>query len=242
MIVVGNTHAARTVFAGGSEATTRQPTADLCAGDVAALDLRPDLDTVVVSVVPPADRILAAACPRAGFLTAEEAPLPIRYETPESLGADRVANALAALALYGAPVVIADCGTATTLTLVDASGALAGGAIAPGLGTCIAAVRTHTPHLPEFPVAWPESPLGRTTVESLQVGLLRGHAALIRELAAGMAPGARLVLTGGWSPLLAERVGAVRHGNLTAWGGKVYWESCIRRNEREIDDTDTYGG
>jgi type III pantothenate kinase len=130
-------------------------------------------------------------------------------------------------------VLAIDCGTATTLTLVDARGRLAGGAIAPGLTPCVDAVRHHTPRLPGFPVEWPASAIGRSTVESLQVGVVRGHVAMIRALAAEMAPGVPIVMTGGWSAMLADRVpGAVRHGNLTAWGGKVYWESCIRRTHQ----------
>ncbi len=236
VVVAGNSHTTRTVFRGGEEAVTRLSTADLVDGRLGALDLQPELDTVIVSVVPAADPVLQVACPRAGFLLHEDALIAIEYDPPESLGADRLANALAARELYGAPVLVVDCGTATTLTLVDAAGCLAGGAIGPGLTPCLDAVRTHTPLLPGIPVEWPSRAIGRSTIESLQIGLVRGHAGMIRALAAEMAPGVPLVMTGGWSPLLAQRVGAVRHGNLTAWGGRVYWESCIRRNEREIDD------
>lgn len=251
VLVVGNTRTTRTEFdegaasgilAGGppprgSAPVTAILTADLVAGRTELLALQPDLDTVVVSVVPPADRVLLEACPRAGLLRADDAPIAIHYDPPESLGADRIANALAACDLFGTPVLVVDCGTATTLTLVDASGALAGGAIAPGLTPSIDALRQHTPHLPPIEVEIPPSPLGQTTVHSLQSGVVLGHAGMIRHLAGEMAPGVPIVLAGGWARLFETLIpGAVRHGNLTAWGGRVYWKSCIRGNQRDRND------
>lgn len=225
--MVGNSRTAVTAFEDETgDLIGTVPTAAVLSGDVSALGLRPDLKTLVVSVVPEATAILACKHPDVQVLRAEDAPIAIRYEPPSGLGTDRLANALAARALFGAPVLAVDCGTATTLTLVNAQGELAGGAIALGLGSSRDALAARTAQLPEVPLAIPPTAIGLDTRTAMQVGLVLGHAGMIAHLAERMAPGVPIVMTGGWSSLLVDLVpGAIRHGNLTAWGGKVYWES-----------------
>ncbi|MBM3275364.1 MAG: type III pantothenate kinase, partial [Candidatus Sericytochromatia bacterium] len=131
---------------------------------------------------------------------------------------------------------VVDAGTATTLTYVDARGVLAGGAIMLGLSASAEELGRRGARLHQVRLEIPPSALGRSTVSSLQSGLVLGHAGAVRHLAELIDPGARRVVTGGWRKLVVELLpGAVEHGNLTAWGGRVYWQSCIRAHERPYD-------
>jgi len=139
-----------------------------------------------------------------------ELPLPLRvdYGTPETLGVDRVLSAAAAVERHGAPVIVAGCGTATTLDLVDAAGVFRGGAILCGLALQRDALAHGTAQLPAVELTAPDHAVGGSTVECLQSGLVYGHAAAIAGLAArqraelGLAA-APLIGTGGLSGLLA---------------------------------------
>lgn len=169
---------------------------------------------VVASVVPALEEAL-----RAGLQAAFAAPvrfvgdaqarprMPIAYARPEELGADRLANAVAARARFGAPVIVADLGTATTLDVVDAEGAYAGGAILPGLAMQMRALAEGTARLVGARLAPPADALGRTTEESLRVGVVLGTACALEGLVARMREAlgshAPLVLTGGRARMIA---------------------------------------
>ncbi len=133
-------------------------------------------------------------------------PMPVHVPHPERIGADRLLGAFAALRLHGAPVIVIDLGTATTVDAVDASGAFVGGAIAAGLELGLAALASGTARLPRVPAAMPERAIGRDTSEALQSGAVLGHIGLVRELTERIAAeltgdGARprVVVTGGLS-------------------------------------------
>ncbi|NCO58692.1 MAG: hypothetical protein COW73_10255 [Nitrospirae bacterium CG18_big_fil_WC_8_21_14_2_50_70_55] len=128
---------------------------------------------------------------------------------PNQAGVDRIAAAVGALARAQPPLIVVDCGTATTCTLIDLGAAgepcYRGGAIAPGLETALAGLRGRAPHLPA-PAAAAEIP-GTTTETALALGSIAGHAwmvdALVARLAATAAGGAaELLLTGGCATLL----------------------------------------
>jgi type III pantothenate kinase len=134
------------------------------------------------------------------------------------VGPDRLVNGYAAAHLYGRPVVVVDCGTATTVDAVDASGAFVGGAIAPGLVMGLAGLAARTARLPRVEPRLPERAIGRDTVSAIAAGAVLGHRILVegllarvrRELAApaGIAPADVLaVLTGGLAA--------------TAWGRSI---------------------
>jgi type III pantothenate kinase len=169
--------------------------------------LPPDSPIVLVSVVPAVAEALRAAWHGHPLLVvnADTAGLPIAYDPPGALGADRLANAAALVAQWGWGIAV-DCGTATTLTVVDAQGIIRGGAIMPGLGTARASLVSQTAQLPEVPLEAPEAPWGTSTVGSIQTGLVHGHVGAIAHLVARMraelGPEAPVVLTGGWSGLL----------------------------------------
>jgi type III pantothenate kinase len=132
--------------------------------------------------------------------------LVIRYDNPHEVGADRIVNAVAAIEAYGAPVVVVDFGTATTLDVVDADGAYLGGAIAPGVETSAEALFSKAARLSKVDLEDPGRVIGRNTRESVQAGLLLGEAAmvdgLVRRVWAALGVETPVVATGG----LAERM------------------------------------
>ena len=148
------------------------------------------VDRVVVATVVPAiqssitrlaEKWLKAPCK---FLeSGEQVKLPVDYNPPSSVGPDRIANALAALKLHKPPIIVVDFGTATTFDVVNGDGVYAGGAILPGLEVSSAALVGRTSRLPRFELKAPQRAIGKTTVESLQSGLMLGYAGAIDKLA-----------------------------------------------------------
>jgi type III pantothenate kinase len=171
---------------------------------------------VLASTVPAVTAAVEAVAARLSIpcLTASAAtvPIPVRVERPGDVGPDRLVNAYAGARLYGAPAVVVDCGTATTLDAVDRDGAFVGGAIAPGLVLGLDALAARTARLPRVAPDLPAGPIGRDTTTAIQAGTVLGHRALIEGLlglmrrqlgaAAGLAPAeVRVVLTGGLAAL-----------------------------------------
>ncbi|MBI3885118.1 MAG: type III pantothenate kinase [Opitutae bacterium] len=143
----------------------------------------------VCSVVPAVVYSLRSACLKyfnhepfvlqAGVKTG----LKVRYRNPHEVGADRIANAVAAAHRHpGRDLIVVDCGTATTFDVVTAGGDYLGGAIMPGVGVSAETLASHTAKLPRVEIAQPDSVLGRSTVESIQAGLFHGHVGAMRHL------------------------------------------------------------
>jgi len=138
-------------------------------------------------------------------------PFGMAYATPETLGADRLAAAAGAHALFpdADPLVVLDAGTALTLEVV-AGGAYRGGAIAPGPDLLRRALARGTAQLPEVDPALPPSPIGSTTREAVQVGVMGGFVGATRGLlaatAAALGTGPFVVATGGWAGFLAAHL------------------------------------
>ena len=184
----------------------------------------------VASVVPGAAAALVAAGRRTGVapveLTGASWPLPVGYDDPGELGADRVANALGALDRYGAPVIVVDLGTATTLEVVAADGTLAGGAIAPGIGVGLDALRLRAPHLPAIPLTPPgpgDPAVATTAAGALRSGVLWGAGALVDGLvrrARGLVGPCPVVATGAGAAVAAAAAASVTavDRDLTLWG------------------------
>lgn len=105
--------------------------------------------------------------------------MPIRYDNPTEVGADRIVNSVAAHHLYGAPVVVVDFGTATTFDVVDPSSAYAGGVIAPGLEISSEALFSHASKLSQVDLKRPDRLVGRSTVGALQSGIYYGYLGLV---------------------------------------------------------------
>jgi type III pantothenate kinase len=143
-------------------------------------------------------------------VAAGTAPLPVDYDPPSALGADRIADAVAAVAGWGAPVVVVDAGTAITCDLVDGAGRFAGGAIAPGPCTAYRGLVERIPHLGLARGLPPDGDLplaATTTYDAVRVGVTRGAAALVDSLVAGYRSrvgAAPVVVTGGLGPTVAR--------------------------------------
>jgi type III pantothenate kinase len=156
--------------------------------------------------------------------------LPIRYHDRNAVGADRIANAIAARGLYGTPAIVVDLGTATTFDCVSRQGAYLGGVIAPGVVTSSEELFRRAARLPRVELRRPERALGRTTEQSLQAGLLWGTAgqvdALVRRLALEMQGTPSVIATGGLAKLIAPECETVNRVDefLTLKGMAMVWE------------------
>lgn len=208
-------------------------------GGLLALDGQgwPDVEQVVVSsVVPTLTTAYIALAERAtgrsplvigpGVRTG----VPVAYDNPHEIGADRIVNAAAAVDGFGAPVIVVDFGTATTLDVVDTSGAYVGGAIAPGVETGAEALLRRAARLSAVDLEPPRHVIGKTTRESLQAGLLVGAAAmvdgLVRRTWQEIGAECPVVATGGLAELVAplsETIGQV-DVDLTLKGLLLVWE------------------
>lgn len=137
-------------------------------------------DVIISSVVPPVAQSLSRMCER--YLHVQpmivgpgvKTGLNVRTENPREVGADRIVNAVAAIALYGPPLIIVDFGTATTFCAVNAKGEYLGGVIAPGIQISTEALYARTAKLPRVELVTPERVIGKNTVASIQSGILYG--------------------------------------------------------------------
>ena len=158
--------------------------------------------------------------------------LPIRYRDRGSVGADRLANAIAARALYGTPSIVVDLGTATTFDCISRQGAYLGGAIAPGVGTSAEELFRRAARLPRVELRRPARALGRTTEESLQAGVLWGAAgqvdALVRRLALEMKGTPAVIATGGLAALVTPECETINRVDeaLTLKGMRLIWNAA----------------
>lgn len=163
---------------------------------------------VASCVVPAARRTLARALPGTHFLSPKSpCGIALRYPGAKTLGADRLANAIAASRLHAAPAIAADFGTAATFDVIDATGAFIGGVIAPGRSTLARALESATALLPHVRPTMPRRALGRGTRGAIRSGLAIGFAglasAIITALRKEFAPDRPLVIaTGGDAPFV----------------------------------------
>jgi type III pantothenate kinase len=134
--------------------------------------------------------------------------LPIRYDNPAEVGADRIVNSLAARELFGAPAIVVDLGTATTFDVVNARGEYTGGIISPGLMISAEALFDHASRLYRVDVRRPDQLVGRTTVGAMQSGIYWGYIGLIDgildRLLAEMEGHPAIIATGGQADLVAS--------------------------------------
>jgi type III pantothenate kinase len=139
----------------------------------------------ICSGVPRATAHLRRMCERyLGYLPTVLEPgvrtgIPVLYDNPREVGADRIANAVGALDRYGAPCVVVDFGTATTFDVISPKGEYLGGAIIPGIEISLEALFSRAAALRRVELVEPRSVIGRSTVESLQSGALYGYSSMI---------------------------------------------------------------
>ncbi len=168
---------------------------------------------VVSSVVPPLAFTLEGMCQRYFGLRplfvgpGVKTGMPILYENPREVGADRVVNAVAAFERWRCGLVVVDFGTATTFDAVSPRGEYLGGAICPGVAISMEALFRHASKLPRVEFAKPPAVVGRNTVASIQSGLVYGYVGLVDGICARMADelgfAPKVVATGGLAPLVA---------------------------------------
>jgi type III pantothenate kinase len=133
--------------------------------------------------------------------------VPILYDPPSDVGADRIVDAVAALERYGAPCIVVDFGTATTFDAIDAHGRYLGGVITPGITISSDALFERAARLPRVEIKRPASVIGSSTVGSIQSGLYYGYVGLVDGILAKMkeelGENTKVVATGGLAPLIA---------------------------------------
>jgi type III pantothenate kinase len=191
---------------------------------------------VLASVVPPLTGVLVELSRQ--YLDREplviepgvKTGMPILYEPPGDVGADRIVNGVAALAAYGGPVIVVDFGTATTFDVVSRKGEYVGGVICPGIGISADALFQRAARLPRVDVRNPGRVIGRSTVGSIQSGLYFGYASMVEgiiaRIRAELKEPARVVATGGLAETLAREVPSIEavDATLTLTGLRLIWE------------------
>jgi type III pantothenate kinase len=156
--------------------------------------------------------------------------MPVRYENPREVGADRIVNALAAYEMLGGPVIVVDFGTATTFDCISREGEYLGGAIFPGIHTSMEALFERASMLHRVEVARPKSVIGKTTTGALQSGLLYGYAgvvdAMVERIRGELGADARVVATGGLAHLVGSESSAIERVEpfLTLQGLRIIFE------------------
>jgi type III pantothenate kinase len=241
-IDAGNTNTALAVFEGEKLlahwrlTTDVSRTADDYGVQTRSLFQLEDLDLndlkaiVIASVVPPLNLTLTRMAEVYFKLTPffvdhnARTGLTIRYDPPSDLGADRIVDAVAAVAKYGAPCIVVDFGTATTFNVIDAAGEFIGGAISPGLKTCGDALFARTAKLPRVEFERPATVIGSSTVAAIQSGLYHGYAALVDGVLG------RMMLELGETP------------HVIATGGLAHTIAPASQYIEEVDDTLTLEG
>lgn len=222
-----------------SDASRTSDELALLLGQLLALrDLRLDTDVAGVAVcsgVPRVTTALRQLCTRhLGLDPVVIGPgtrtgVPIRYENPREVGADRIANAVGALDRYAPPLIVVDFGTATTLDAISAEGAYLGGAIVPGIEIALEALYAHAALLRRVELVEPRQVIGTSTEAAIQSGTLYGTAALVDGMVARMEVElgeSTVVATGGLVNLVAPLSTRVAHQEpwLTLHGLRVVYE------------------
>ena len=194
---------------------------------------------IIASVVPPLTDVMADAIRHAfareplvvgpGLKTG----IPVQYENPRDVGADRIVNAVAAFERIKAGVIVVDFGTATTFDCVTPKGEYLGGVITPGVQISAEALFSRAARLHRVELALPPRVVGRNPVHSMQSGIVYGYAGLVdglcKRLKAELGYPCRVVATGGLARLIAPQTDAVEHidDDLTLTGLRLIFE----RNE-----------
>jgi type III pantothenate kinase len=191
---------------------------------------------VISSVVPPLDPVLRQVCERYFNLRplyiepGVKTGMPVHYDNPAEVGADRIVNAVAAFEKYGGPCVIVDFGTATTFDCVSAKGEYLGGVICPGIGISADALFERTARLPRVEIRKPARVIGSNTVGSLQSGLYYGYLGLVdgilELLLAELGPETHVLATGGLGPMIGTGSKYIKNveDSLTLEGLRIIWE------------------
>ena len=225
VIDIGNTNTVLGLYHGDSLralwrlATNREQTADeygvvihnlfalekLSAADISGI--------MIASVVPPMDSVLAETARKYFKIEAQflgpgtRTGMAILVDTPQEVGADRVADAVAAYEKYGAPCIVVDLGTAITFDCISAKGEYLGGVIMPGIGIAAEALFQRAAKLPRVEIREPDRVIGTNTINSMQSGLFYGAVdsidGMLDRLFAVLGKQTKVIATGGQAPMVA---------------------------------------
>ena len=156
--------------------------------------------------------------------------VPILYDNPREVGADRIVNALAAHHLHGGPAIVVDFGTSTNFDVVSARGEFLGGALAPGIEISVDALAARAARLLKVELVRPRSVIGKSTVEALQSGIIYGFAGqidgLVRRISAELESPPVVIATGGLAPLVLDESDTIteHEPDLTLIGLRLVFE------------------
>ena len=171
-------------------------------------------DAAMTCVVPELEPVFQTVCRRYFDVSplvvgvGTKTGLRVLYDTPRDVGADRVVDAVAAIRIYGPPLIVVDIGTATVFDAVNGDGEYLGGAIAPGPGIAFEALIQRAAKLYRVEFSRPPSAIGRNTVNALQAGLVFGYVGLVEGIVVRMKEElggkARVIGTGGYAQLISQ--------------------------------------
>lgn len=219
---------------------TRIPTGKLTRATIRQVLGKRAVDALIVSsVVPKKDIAIRTAAGRARVLFIDancDLGVGVDYPIPRTIGADRLANAVAVAQLYGRPAIVVDFGTAVTFDVVSAEGDYVGGVIAPGLEAMTSFLYQRTALLPKLTLREPGSAIGKTTRGAMMSGAIYGYRGLVREIIARISaesfPGkkVRVVATGGYAQLIARQLPEIEavHPRLTLEGLRLIANRNVR--------------
>lgn len=257
VIDVGNTNTVLGVYAGSELrghwrlSTNRAQTADeygILIRNLLSLDgmqASAVKRLMVASVVPPLNTLLEEMAAKYFHLTpvflgpGTRTGMAILYDNPQDVGADRIANAVAAYEKLGGPCVVVDFGTAVTFDVVSAKGEYLGGVIAPGIGIAAEALFQRAARLPRVEIREPETVIGSNTIGSMQSGLYYGAIGMVDgildRLFAVLGSKAKAIATGGQAPLVApaSKYALAVDSSLTLEGLRIIYERHTASGRRK---------
>jgi len=201
------------------------PTADISHDSLNELLTETSWDqSIIGSVVPKKAAVLSSfldSRPTHQLNHLSKLPITIDYPKPEQIGADRLANATGAYALYGSPCVVLDFGTAVTFDVIDQtsseSPAYQGGVIAPGLASMTEGLARRTALLPHIELQEPDSAIGKTTEQAMLAGAIYGYRGLVsgilEKLRKEISSEPVIIATGGDAALITRNMSEIQHLN-----------------------------